>query len=218
MAVHFHWNPLLHQHLQQQHRLQPTTTAIYNSISFCDNKGTNIKTERHWKHHPCLPCIVTWKALCTFAGLFWGSHECERRHFKNFAVPKTIILEILLLMAGILSWALRAQSGAQHFHARATQACSGALHFSLFCGAPGFAAGQSASQTRPTVRSTDPHFHNQLPRARSGAPPPPQFFIFSRHIPTNIWGEYPPPPPKMDVSYKPLNKLFDSLLTFMNFL
>ena len=33
MAVHFHQNPLLHQHLQQQHRLQPTTTATLTSTT-----------------------------------------------------------------------------------------------------------------------------------------------------------------------------------------
>ena len=35
-------------------------------------------------------------------------------------------------------------------------------------GAPGLAAGQNASQTRPTVRSGDRHFHARAPRARSG--------------------------------------------------
>ena len=35
---------------------------------------------------------------------------------------------------------------------------------------PGLAAGQSASQTRPTVRSGDLHFHTRALRARSRAP------------------------------------------------
>ena len=47
---------------------------------------------------------------------------------------------------------------------------SGALHFALCRGAPGViaAAWPEPSQTRPTVRSGDPHFHTRAPRARSG--------------------------------------------------
>ena len=88
---------------------------------------------------------------------------------------------------------------------RATQACSRALHFSLFCSPPRFAAGQRASQTRPTVRSADPHFHTQLLIFTLSLPeltPEPSILTLELdpeppifHIPTNIWGEYPPPPP-----------------------
>ena len=69
---------------------------------------------------------------------------------------------------------------------------------------PGLAAGQSASQTRPGS-SGDPHFHvqNGSSSVRSPAfsrstvelgPEPGPFFTLPRHISTNIWGEYPPPP------------------------
>ena len=66
MAVHFHQNPLLHQHLQQQHRLQPTTTATLTSTTASVSVTIKAPTDQH----PCLPCIVTWKALCTSSGLF----------------------------------------------------------------------------------------------------------------------------------------------------
>ena len=42
------------------------------------------------------------------------------------------------------------------------------FHFAAALRGAYLAAGQSASQTRPTVRSGDPHLHAQLPRARSG--------------------------------------------------
>ena len=41
----------------------------------------------------------------------------EHDHFTVFAVPETIIFEILLPTAGLFSWAPRARSRAPHFHA-----------------------------------------------------------------------------------------------------
>ena len=87
----------------------------------------------------------------------------EHHHFTFFVVPETIIFEISFRSSRLSL----PTSGAPHFHARTTRACSGAPRFSLCRGAPGLVAGQSATQIRPTVRSGDPHFHA---RARSGAP------------------------------------------------
>ena len=83
----------------------------------------------------------------------------EHHHFTVFAVPETIIFNISLPTADFLSRAPQARSGAPHFHTRATRARSGEVHSSLCRGAPRLAAGQNASQTRPTVRSGDRHFH-----------------------------------------------------------
>ena len=79
-------------------------------------------------------------------------------------------------------------------HGRLTAATPNAKHLGSTAG---LAAGQSASQTCPTVSSRDPHFHARAhsgaphfhTRALSGAPP---FFTLPWHIPTKIWGEYPP--------------------------
>ena len=64
------------------------------------------------------------------------------------------------------------------------------------CGAPGLAAGQNASHTRPAIRSGDPHFHARDPRARSGAsiftleldPEPPIFHLAAAHTYPNLGG------------------------------
>ena len=71
-----------------------------------------------------------------------------------FAIQETIIFEISLPTAGLLSWAPRARSGAQHLHARATRARSGALHFCR--GTPrGLAAGRvPARRVRQSVPET----------------------------------------------------------------
>ena len=115
----------------------------------------------------------------------------EHHHFIFFAVPETISFEMSLRSsrlspptAGLLQPA-RTQSAMQSVRAALQR----------------LAAGQSASKTRPTVSSGDPHFHA---RARSGAPhfyaracsgaPPPPFFTLPRHIITKIWGECPHPP------------------------
>ena len=83
------------------------------------------------------------------------------------------------------------------------------------------AAGQSASQTRPGS-SGDLHFHAQNGSSSFRSPAfssskrlklvrspafsrstgslfwsPGPFFTLPRHIPTKIWGEYPPPPPRL---------------------
>ena len=91
---------------------------------------------------------------------------------------------------------------APHFHTRATRARSGEVHFALCRGAPGLAAGQNASQTRPTIRSGDRHFHARAPSSlrrpaflRSSSIRSSPFFTLPRHIPTKIWDECPPPPP-----------------------
>ena len=60
---------------------------------------------------------------------------------------------------------------------------------------PRLAAGQSASQTRPTVSSGDPHVHA---RARSGAPPP--IFSLCRGIYLPKFGVSAPPPPGISIS------------------
>ena len=64
--------------------------------------------------------------------------------------------------------------------------------------APGLAAGQSASHTRPTISSGDPHFHGRArsraphfhARARSGAP---HVYFAMAHTYQNL-GWVPPPP------------------------
>ena len=88
---------------------------------------------------------------------------------------------------------------------------SGAYHFHKWqkystISTPGLVAGQSASHTRHTVSSRDPHFHARAhsgalhfhARARSGASP---IFRFAMaHTYQNLGGvqPHPPPPPSRD--------------------
>ena len=103
----------------------------------------------------------------------------EHHHFKFFSVPETIIFTISLRsghtsppVVGLLQ-PDRTRSGSD----------------------PGLAAGQSASQKRPTLSSGDPHFHA---RARCGAP---HFHALSgtlslcRNTYLPKFGQVPPPPP-----------------------
>ena len=142
--------------------------------------------------------------------------------FIFFAIPETIIFEMSLLSsrlslptAGLLIQAPRARSGAPHFLARSTQTLSGSPRFSLCLGAPGLAAGQSANQTRPTVRFGDPHFHARTPRARSIRsriftleldPEPPIFFLTlppAAHVYLPKYGVSTPPPPPRPATFSP---------------
>ena len=120
----------------------------------------------------------------------------DHHHFTflaDFAVPETIIFKISLILT------------------RSSPPTAGS--------ARGFAAGQSASQTRPGS-SGDSHFHAQNGSSSFRSPafssskrlklvPEPRIFTLDRelvpepgpifhfaaaHIPAKIWGEYPPPP------------------------
>ena len=82
----------------------------------------------------------------------------EHHHFTVFAVPETIIFEISLPTAGLLSRAPRARSGAPHFHPQANRARSGrGACFSLprrsgviYSGRPECQPDASYSPFRPT--------------------------------------------------------------------
>ena len=63
---------------------------------------------------------------------------------------------------------------------------SGDSHFHAQNGSSSFRSPGIFKLKTAQAHSGAPHFH-----ARPGAP----FFTLPRHIPTKIWGEYPPPPP-----------------------
>ena len=151
----------------------------------------------------------------------------EHQHFTVFAVPETIIFEISLPTAGLFSRAPRVRSGAPHFHARHApeplELAPGALHFSLCRGAPGLAAGQSASQTfrRPAfshssspsslqspafARSSSPSSLRSPAFLRSSSPSSirsPPFFTLPRHHTYQNLGWVPPPPPRVIITQEP---------------
>ena len=87
------------------------------------------------------------------------------------AVPDIRIFRIFTLKTD------QARSGAPHFHAQ-----NGSSSFRN----PAF----SSSKRLKLVR--EPHIFTL---DRELVPEPCQFFTLPRHIPTKIWGEYPPPPP-----------------------
>ena len=106
----------------------------------------------------------------------------------DFAVPETIIFKISListrsspptLTAGCVRQrrGLAAVPEIRIFTLKTDQARSGAPQF--------HAQNGSSSCRRPAFsRSTGSSFRSPCP-----------FFTLPRHIPTKIWGEYPPPPP-----------------------
>ena len=110
---------------------------LHNAYWVCASRETPICSPR-----------FPFRSIISFSHILKYSAP-EHHHFTVFAVPETIIFEILLPTAGLLSRAPRARSGAPHFHPQANRARSGEVHVSVCRGAPGLAAGQNASQTRP---------------------------------------------------------------------
>ena len=117
----------------------------------------------------------------------------------DFAVPETIIFNIsfrrVTFSAPRVSQTRPGSSGESHFQrrglARRVLAVPESPIFTLKTdqarsGAPHFKAqnGSSSFRSPPFSRSTGSSFRS-----------PCQFFTLPRHIPTKIWGEYPPPPP-----------------------
>ena len=113
-------------------------------------------------------------------------------HFlADFAVPETIIFKISLISTRSsppTAGSARTQSVRQRrsvlavpeiriFTLKTAQARSGAPHFQA-------QSGSSSFRSPAFSRSTGSLFQS-----------PGQFFTLPRHIPTKIWGEYPPPPP-----------------------
>ena len=134
--------------------------------------------------------------------IFWRLSFCRSgdHHFQN---PETIFNFILFIAShGRLSPnakrsaapRISGRSGDSHFHAQ-----NGSSSFR----SPAFSRSKRLKLVpEPRIfklktaqaRSGAPHFHAR-PGARSGALAH-AFFTLPRHIPTKIWGEYPPPPPQ----------------------
>ena len=119
-------------------------------------------------------------------------------HFlADFVVPETIIFKISLIStrsspptaSSARTQCVRQRRGLagvpeiRIFTLKTVQARSGAPHF--------HAQNGSSSFRSPTFsRSTGSSFRSPCP-----------FFTLPRHMPTKIWGEYPPPPPPPGVRY-----------------
>ena len=127
-------------------------------------------------------------------------------HFwRHFAVPETINFKISLIStrsSPTTAGSARTQSVRQCrglaavpeiciFTLKTDQARSGAPHFHAQNGSSSF-WGPGFSSSKRLKLIPEPHIFTL---DRELVPEPCPFFTLPRHIPTKIWGEYPPPPP-----------------------
>ena len=115
-------------------------------------------------------------------------------HFlADFAVPETIIFKISLISTRSSPPTSRTQSVRQRrgLARRVLHGSSGDSHFHAQNGSSSFRSPAFSSSKRlklvpePRIFKLD----------RELVPEPLPIFTLPRHIPTKIWGDYPPPPP-----------------------
>ena len=127
-------------------------------------------------------------------------------HFlADFAIPETIIFNISLISTRSsppTAGSARMQSVRQRrglagvpeiriFTLKTDQARSGDSHFHAQNGSSSFRSPEFSRSKRLKL-VPEPHIFTC---DRELVPEPCPFFTLPRHMPTKIWGEYPPPPP-----------------------
>ena len=127
--------------------------------------------------------------------LFIASHgrglSCVRQRHGLAAVPEIRIFK--------RSAALRVSGRSRDSHFQASGRVPEPRIFTLKNGSSLFRSPPIFKLKTAQARSGDPHFHRST---RSSFRSPCHFFTLPRHIPTKIWGEYPPPPPPRLTGHK----------------